>query len=264
MKAVFLHDKQAIAGYFQRDPALHLYAIGDLDDFFWPYTTWYALQDGAAINALALLYTGTDLPVLLATERPPAVALTALLRRVQHLLPRRLYAHLTPEARDTLAEYYELDPHGPHLKMRLDNPAALNGIDTSAVEQLTTDHMAELTAFYQRSYPGNWFDPRMLETGQYFGLRDHGELVSAAGIHVYSPTYRVAALGNITTLPAMRGRGLATVVTAALCKSLSQSVDHVGLNVHADNQAAIACYARLGFAIAAEYGEFMLTARQTA
>src|SRR5438093_529591 len=81
----------------------------------------------------------------------------------------------------------------------------------------------------------NWFDPRMLETGHYYGIRQDGTLLSIAGVHVYSPRYRVAALGNITTRPAARGHGLATLVTAKLCQELLRSVDEIGLNVRADN-----------------------------
>jgi len=29
----------------------------------------------------------------------------------------------------------------------------------------------ELNALYRASYPGNWFEPRMLETGYYYGIR---------------------------------------------------------------------------------------------
>jgi ribosomal protein S18 acetylase RimI-like enzyme len=38
---------------------------------------------------------------------------------------------------------------------------------------------------------------------------------------------------------------------------LLQTVDLIGLNVRADNVAAIACYRRLGFTVVAEYEEYM-------
>ncbi len=98
----------------------------------------------------------------------------------------------------------------------------------------------------------------MLETGHYYGIRQDGALLSIAGVHVYSPQYRVAALGNITSHPAARERGLATLVTARLCKELLRNVDHIGLNVRADNASAIACYTKLGFTRTAEYGEYAL------
>jgi predicted GNAT family acetyltransferase len=70
-----------------------------------------------------------------------------------------------------------------------------------------------------------------------------------------------AALGNIATRPGHRGRGFATAVIAELCRSLLLSVDHVGLNVKADNLSAIGCYQRLGFEQNAVYGEYTLELR---
>jgi hypothetical protein len=45
MHAIFLHDKDAIRALLLRDPELHIYSIGDLDDFFWPYTAWHTLRE---------------------------------------------------------------------------------------------------------------------------------------------------------------------------------------------------------------------------
>ena len=86
------------------------------------------------------------------------------------------------------------------------------------------------------------------------------ELMSVAGVHVFSRRYRVAALGNIATHPQARGKGLARVVTAKLCQELRGEADHIGLNVKDDNAGAIACYERLGFERCAVYGEYTLEA----
>jgi predicted GNAT family acetyltransferase len=98
----------------------------------------------------------------------------------------------------------------------------------------------------------------MLETGQYVGIWEDGELVSVAGIHVYSPVYKIAALGNITTHPAKRGQGLGTIVTAGLCKRLLNTVDAIGLNVRSDNNPAIKAYEKIGFEVVATYHEWMV------
>jgi RimJ/RimL family protein N-acetyltransferase len=126
------------------------------------------------------------------------------------------------------------------------------------VTRLEAADLPALQALYEASYPGNWFDPRMLETGCYYGFRSGMEILSVAGIHVYSPSYRVAALGNITTHPAHRGRGLCISVTARLCHVLLQEMDFIGLNVKADNAAAIHCYEKLGFERAGEYEEYLI------
>jgi ribosomal protein S18 acetylase RimI-like enzyme len=119
-----------------------------------------------------------------------------------------------------------------------------------------------LERFYAEAYPGNWFDPRMLETGVYRATVEQGEIVAAGGIHVFSPYHRVAALGNIAVHRAHRGRGLGATVTTAVCHALrAAGITHIGLNVKADNRAAIACYERLGFERCGAYDEFMLRRR---
>jgi predicted GNAT family acetyltransferase len=100
----------------------------------------------------------------------------------------------------------------------------------------------------------------MLETGRYVGVRRDGALVCVAGVHVWSPAWRVAALGNVATLPEARGTGLATAACARLCRMLLEDgIDTISLNVRADNAAAIRAYEKLGFAQAADYVEVVLS-----
>ncbi len=134
-------------------------------------------------------------------------------------------------------------------------------IDISRVIPLTVSDLPALQALYQASYPVNSFDPRMLETGYYYGIRRGSDIISVAGIHVYSQRYKVAALGNVTTHPEFRGQGLGTAVCAKLCQALLHTVDHIGLNVKADNMSAISAYRRLGFEVVAEYGEYEMKLR---
>ena len=154
-------------------------------------------------------------------------------------LPARIYAHLSPGLVGHLLHRYASEPHGEYLKMALRDDAGWAEVDTADVVALGPDAREELVAFYALAYPGNWFDPRMLETRQYVAIRERGAIVAAGGVHVYSEREHVAALGNIAVAPAARGRGFARRVTAALCCSLREKVDHLGLNVRADNRAAI-------------------------
>ena len=44
-------DREGIEAFLRRDEFLHLYGLGDLDDAFFPDTTWWTLGDGS-IEAL--------------------------------------------------------------------------------------------------------------------------------------------------------------------------------------------------------------------
>lgn len=250
-----VHDRGELADLLRRDPALHAYELGDLDDFFWPYTSWYRHDD-----VVALLYHGAGLPTLLAFEREDRGGLAELLDGLLPLVPRHFYAHLSAGVESALAKHFQAEPGGLHLKMALTDLTRLHLAQPEG-EVLGPADLPQLTALYDAAYPGNWFDQRMLDTGQYIGVRRDGELLAVAGVHVWSPTYRVSALGNVTTHPRVRGQGLATAAVAALCRRLLDTVDHITLNVKADNGAAIAVYTRLGFTPVADYAEFLFSAR---
>ncbi|MHC4489548.1 MAG: GNAT family N-acetyltransferase, partial [Planctomycetota bacterium] len=120
MKAVCLHDKSKIETFLRGNVFLNIYSLGDLDDFFWPYTTWYALTDTAGIQAFALMYTGGSLPCLHAFAEDDKVTYTEeLLRCLIPILPRCFHAHLSLGLESILTEHYTLRPHGKHYKMAL-------------------------------------------------------------------------------------------------------------------------------------------------
>jgi ribosomal protein S18 acetylase RimI-like enzyme len=148
-------------------------------------------------------------------------------RRISHLYGRKMdFQGLRPDLREsTNAQCVQLTPS-----------------DEPALQQLL--HVANPRAF---------FNPQMLATGKFYGVKNGKDIISVAGIHVYSPRYRIATLGNITTHPSMRRRGLATQCMVTLLKALEPDVDFIGLNTRADNTPAITCYQRIGFTIASTY-----------
>jgi RimJ/RimL family protein N-acetyltransferase len=264
-RAVSLTQPEVVERFARRDVALHIYELGDLDPFFWPKTRWWGLAgEQDELSALALLYDGAgESSTFVALGRDDGGAVGELAALICDELPDRVYGHLSPGVVDRLAgRFPAVRHHGRHLKMVLADRAALDGVALDEVVRLGEADRPELEALYRRAYPDNCFDPRMLETGQYFGMRADGDgLICVAGVHVCSPRYRVAALGNVTTHPGYRRRGLARRATARLCRSLiADGIDAIGLNVLADNAAAVACYAQLGFVRAAEYDEYALAA----
>jgi ribosomal protein S18 acetylase RimI-like enzyme len=256
-----LKDKAGIEAFLRKNAELHVYSLGDLDDFFWPRTTWYGWVTDDGLQDIVLIYGGTGVPTVVGIAEQPA-AMSEWMHEVVPLLPERFYAHLSPGVEDVFRETHRVESHGPHYKMALRNAARLANVECAGAARLKPQDQDELVRLCDESYPGNWFDARMLETGQYFGLRVNRWLVSAAGVHVYSERYGAAAVGNVVTHPAHRNKDYSGLVTARLCQSLLERVHQVGLNVAADNQAAIACYRKLGFEIVAPYGEFTVEKRR--
>jgi len=261
MNYICMHDKNEIEQFLMKDPSLHIYSIGDLDDFFWPYTNWYGLVSSGTLETIVLVYVGMEVPTLLALSDDLKV-MKKLLIEIQHLLPVKFYAHLSPGLESSFDISYDVIPHGEHYKMALEDQAKPSRVDCARVSRLGIKNSDAIQMLYDKSYPGNWFDPRMLETNQYFGVWEGDHLASIAGIHVYSPKYKVSALGNITTHPSHRNNGYGKLVTAKLCQSLIRKDINVGLNVKADNNAAISCYEGLGFNTIASFGEFLIQKKQ--
>jgi RimJ/RimL family protein N-acetyltransferase len=260
---VALDDRERIAAFCRRSPALHAYALGDLDDFFWPHTRWFGWERSGRLEHLALLYTEAAPPVLLAVAGEAPETMQPLLREVAKHLPDRIYGHLSPPLVGALPGFETEGAPAPHVKMGLADLRLLPGLDVESPELLRSGDLAEVQSFYEAAYPGTWFQPRMLATRRYVGIREHGRLVCVAGVHVWSPTWRVAALGNVATLPEARGRGLATAACARLCRVLLEDgIETIGLNVQADNAAALHAYAKLGFRVVAPYVETFI-ARST-
>jgi ribosomal protein S18 acetylase RimI-like enzyme len=256
-----VEDTSEIEAFMRRDAGLHVYEIGDLDPFFRPRTRWFGWRR-ESLEALCLLYTGSETPTLVALGRPDeAPCIARLLHALEGHLPPRIYAHLSPGLDECFPPRWAAQRHGRHLKMQLTDHSVVGTVDITGVTAVAAADAEPLAAFYDEHYPGHWFDPRMLDSGQYRAVRADGRWLAAAGVHVYSASYRVAALGNIVTARDRRGRGLGRTVTAAVCTSLLGSVDVIGLNVLADNTPARTCYEKLGFSCVAEYEEMLLERR---
>lgn len=291
---VSVHQRQALRSYLQRDPGRFLYELGDLEPFFWKHTLWFGWEEAHSLQALVLVYLGDAVPVLLAMGQS-SPAMTQLLKALPSRLPGTLYAHVLAEHRPLLktlwqlqgAERYQRMVLGPSQRYapqqhsaRLSLPYVLRPIPSEGPSESDPGKMQDrengrvaklLERFYQRHYPDNWFNPRMLATDAYMAALKRDlpwselaldDLVAVAGVHVKSQRESVAALGNIAVAREARGQGLGTVITAAVSQRLmAQGVQSLGLNVHTDNQPAIRAYARLGYVKHHEYVECTLKAR---
>jgi ribosomal protein S18 acetylase RimI-like enzyme len=253
METRITRDKREIYDFLSKTPALQLYTIGDLDDFFWPYTTWHALYDNGEMQSVALLYTGMTPSTLLVFYENDPYFPRALLKLIRNHLPDKFNVHLSPGLIDLFGRENIIADYGQNYRMILTGKP--EKVPDENIRQLTTSDIPLVIELFKIAYPDNWFDSRMVETGKYYGYFNAGMLTGVAGIHVYSPEYCIAALGNIATHPDFRGRKIAYKLTSALCLDLATTVSIIGLNVKSDNKAAIKCYRNIGFEIRSSYDE---------
>ena len=258
MNLLKLHDKKILESHFRKNTALNVYSIGDLDDFFWKHTKWYAIGQENNIEHVVLLYSGFNPPTLIALADRESDLMQELLEKLRPELPERIYAHLSPGLINAFGEKSIVKNFGKHYKMALKNEGKLLKEEDNNIKRLSSEDFDKLKILYDTSYPDNFFDKRMLETGKYFGYFEKGRLEGIAGIHVYSEKYRVAALGNITTDINYRGKSIASKLSSVLCRDLLNTVDDIGLNVSMENHAAVSCYKKIGFEIIGEYEEYLL------
>ncbi len=251
-----ISDKQAIEEFLMKDPALNIYLIGDLDPFFFPQTRWYAAIDNETVCGIAMLYTSPVASTLITSANAGPEMLSEMIDYFTDELPGKFYAHFSCGVMDTLRRFRAGKNLGLHYRMVLKDADKLRNNYIGEVKRLSADDLALIKTFYTNNYPENYFDKRMLQTGKYFGTFNGNELTGVAGIHVYSPDKKVAALGNIAVSENYRGKGLCAILTSALCRDLLNEVDIIGLNVHGKNIPAIKCYENCGFEIAGKYEEY--------
>lgn len=252
-KVELLKDRDFLYELLRRDIEQQLFLVGDLDDLYWEQTTWYCLTEAGEPRALALRYESVPIPTVLLFDSGRFDQGLALLSAIEDQLPLEYFAHLSPRLFGFFRPEQVVANYGLSIKM-----VARKTFDPEPDEHirfLDSQDIGTIKELLTVAYPQNWFDERMVLTGKYVGYFDQERLVALAGIHIFSAAYKVAALGNIAVHPDFRGKGLATRVTRYLCHDLQHQVEVIGLNVRAENRAAISCYQKLGFEIVGDYVE---------
>jgi ribosomal protein S18 acetylase RimI-like enzyme len=242
-----LTDRAPIREFLNQDRALTAYALGDLDEAFWPQSAFYgAVRDGR-LASVVLFYRGFDPVVLVMFGEPDGVR--AILADV--VLPEEIYYVVPEELGGPLSECYKCPDRHAEWRMVLDG-GAFRPPTLDAVERIEPEQADLLAALYKlAAAPGEEivaFSPWQIAHGVFYGVWVDGALLATAGTHVWSRAEGVAAIGNVFTQPECRGRGYATACTGAVVRdALAAGLDTVILNVRVDNAPAIRVYEKLGF-----------------
>ncbi len=241
LRARAVGDRGEIAAFLRRDRLYAAYALGDLDGPNRARVAWaMAYDDAGRPTALAMHHEGlVPQPLFLMGANDGC---HAILESV--LKPRDAYLQGTELHEAAVRDLYELDAPLRMLRMVV-------GRDTftpfaGPAERLTALDIDDLNRLYQLGFRAG-FPGSVVEEGVYYGVRVRGRLVSAAGTHAINPREGIAVVGNVMTHADFRGHDFAKMVTSAVTSELLDHVPDVALNVHADNEPAVAAYTRLGY-----------------
>jgi ribosomal protein S18 acetylase RimI-like enzyme len=237
-----LTDKNEIRSRLRRDPGWSVYALGDLEPPMFPKTLWFepdltlvvqdygtailfAIGPGSIREALACV----DGPVHLQVQRD---ALDEVTRHAAVSSPRLMW---------------RMTWTGDHVPSPSAVTSRLNATDVPALQALYADGESS-------GESPDFFFPSMVADGVFRGIYEGTALVAAAGTHLLAREEGAAAIGNVYTRRDRRGRGFGGLVTSAVLGELA-GVETIGLNVRADNDAALHLYESLGFARHCEFYE---------
>ena len=229
-----LTDKDHIQKILRRDPRWCVYALGDLSPRMFDKCLWFTpdltmvLHDyGTCI--LFAMGTGSIDEALAHVTFPVHL-------QVQEDALARIARVAGVEQQKTM---WRMAWAGGPLPRPDSRATRLGANDVQALHHLYADGGAT-------GESPDFFYPSMVSDGVFYGVYEDGELSAAAGTHLVAPEENAAAIGNIFTRRDRRGRGLGRIVTTAVLREL-QGIETIGLNVRADNGAAIHLYASMGF-----------------
>ena len=233
-------DRDALRTFLDRDRLFAAYALCDLEDREWARSHWGAAWRGDELIAVALEYAGLSPQPLFVMGDGDGIE--AILRHV--VRPRVAYVAALPDDLLAVESHYRVDPGVSMVRMWVDR--AHFRPFPSEVRKLLPSDIGELNRLYGLGF-ASWLPASSIGDGVYYGMKVGGQLVSAAGTHVISPSARLGVVGNVLTHHQFRGRGYATAVTGAVTSELLRTCDHVVLNVRSDNPPALNVYRRLGY-----------------
>lgn len=240
IEAMPSRDRTLLRTFLEQDRLRAAYAVADLDEREFGRTKWGVAMERGEPIAVVLEYGGLTPQPLFVMGDSDGIA--AVLRDV--IKPRIVYLAADESSLPAVERTYRIDP-GPQMVRMVVNRQLFRPI-YGPVIRLTPADISDLNRLYGLGFAG-WLPSDSIANGVYYGVRNAGRLVAAAGTHVISRDGRIAAVGNVLSHHDFRGRGYAKATTSAVTQELLRTCDDVVLNVRSDNPPALAAYQAIGY-----------------
>jgi GNAT superfamily N-acetyltransferase len=227
--------------FLEHDRLMAAYALADIDQPEIEGARWWIARRDGEIAAVVLVVQGLPFRPCFATGATDGLA---VIFREAIREPRVLLA-TPPRSRGAIEMTYRFERVDHMRRMAVNIPRFRPRINQQ-VKRLGADDLDAVIDLYGHA-SRTYFTPARLNREIYFGIFQGDTLVSAAGTHVRSVRSGLAAVGNVLTRLAFRGRGMARSCTSAVTEVALEQHPDVVLNVREDNEAAISVYQRLGY-----------------
>jgi len=256
-----LTDPIPIRDFLNADRGRYAYIVGDLVEPYWSRAEFYgAFTDyaGGDLCAVLLIYRAFEPPpTISAGDTEGIAAIFAYLTQPDSTETfSTIFYHATPEHFPIVQRYFDtpdpmsmwrmtVTPERFRRDLPLDHAVRLTGVDAADAQAVFHSGLpGDLT-------PGNFdpasIQPDLLDSGIFYGVKVDGRLVAIAGTHIISAE-GIGVVGYVFTSADARGKGYATVCTAAVTRDLlDRGLDLVALNVKQDNPAAVRAYEKIGY-----------------
>lgn len=242
-----LADQNQIRARLQGDRRWCVYALGDLSPRMFPKCQWFTPD-------LTLVLHDYGTSILFAHG-------TGSIREALDHVTWPVHLQVRPDALEEIARHATVTNVTHMIRMAWsggsvrvsDRVSRLGAADVPAIERLYAD--GESTGESPDFFYGS-----MVTDGVFFGVYKGTDLIAAAGTHLVSRDEGAAAIGNVYVRRDRRGGGLGRAVTAAVLHELA-GIETIGLNVRADNDAAIRVYESLGFVRHCDFREALATGK---
>jgi len=227
--------------FLERDRLMAAYALADIDQPEIEGARWWIARREGEIAAVVMVVEGLPFRPCFATGASDGLA--AIFRDA--IREPRLLLATPPRSRGAIEMAYRFErvDHMRRMNVNVNKFRPRINQDVRRLRPDDLDAVIDLYGHASRTY----FTPERMRREIYFGVYHADVLVAAAGTHVRSAKSGIAAVGNVLTRLAYRGRGMSRSVTSAVTETALEQHRDVVLNVREDNAPAISVYERLGY-----------------